>query len=433
MTYPELSLLPETKTATDFVREFEEPMGLDYLHSPLEVRSSTHPEGVRYDLLIDHAPLDAGDLHAFTHGVAPYPGFDSVYGIVADWNVVDRAEDGSPYAQRLVNLHTHLGKAWDEFSRSRPAFLRVMQDGMDFSASMHFDASPSNEYFKRAEDIVTHRLVTDAAEALGGEHTLLEEVLRTTGVENPQAVVLDAMSQVLNRTRNARRQLQNPQRIIDSFKNRPASSRARLVELMTVGWSKEYRQVFDDVVRNAAYHQIKMEDGATYYVRRATVDCDPLEQVAQAKVERSDRFEAKIAELKLSSKEHYFHRPQERKTKVVVPGSVKVVQPPSTIEPQLAWVKKNDGTRQFLIGREHTQDETGAFHFKDGVLGVLLAAYFAPEVRSEWPTHMGVKGSRLEQGLGAAQVPVLALFPHVQKRLLGSEFIENAEKLAGKR
>jgi hypothetical protein len=430
MTYGEQVLTSGANTVAAIASAFEERPGLNYLRAPISVRAINHPDGTRYDMSLDHPHLDANGLHAFTNAVAPHPNEDSKNGIVSDWNIVDRANEGSAAAQHLVNIHTYLGKAWQEFSLSRPAFLRVMSDGLDYSAFLHFDAHTHDEFFKRAEDIPTHRLVTDAAIALGGEQAVLDEVLRITGVEDPKAFILDAMSQALNGTRNARRQLMNEQRIMDSFNNRSAASRARLVELMTVKWSKEYRQVFDRVVRNAIYQQIETGDGVGYYVRRDDLDCDLAEQVANARVERNGRYEARVAELKFSSHNYYYHRYEERTRRVVVPGSFKILEPVSTIEPKLAWVKRSDGSRHFLIEREQSQDETGVPIFHDGVLGVMLAAYLSPEVRAEWPVRMGVRGAQREQALGAAQVPVLALFPHVQKRLLEADFIRNAEMLA---
>jgi hypothetical protein len=100
------------------------------------------------------------------------------------------------------------------------------------------------------------------------------------------------------------------------------------------------------------------------------------------------------------------------------------------IEPKLSWIHRDDDSRKFIVEREIDQPSEGSPCHKDGVLGVMLAAYFSPQVRKSWPEHMGLRSSGFKQALGPAQIPVLTLFPHVQKRLLESELIKGAEELA---
>lgn len=95
------------------------------------------------------------------------------------------------------------------------------------------------------------------------------------------------------------------------------------------------------------------------------------------------------------------------------------------MRPAIGW-RREDGERQFLISPQYAEIEGRHRIYTDGVLGALAVAYLSPEVRTQWPTKVGLPGSAYQQSMGPAQVPVLTLM--FEKQLLNrSSLIQSLE------
>jgi hypothetical protein len=86
-------LIGNLQVSQDLGIRFQEPNGVAYLDAPLHVFRTRQPGGDRFDVRVEHQPLDSAQLFGFLREVAPNKRpLNSMYGVLADWRIVDQAE-----------------------------------------------------------------------------------------------------------------------------------------------------------------------------------------------------------------------------------------------------------------------------------------------------------------------------------------------------
>jgi len=404
------TFVPRDKLGLDF-KEQE----LRYLDAEFAVTATPESNGAtRYDVGIDHGSLHArqlinllGQISGRTDGREPF------LGIIADWDVVDRAktETRSPYAANLVDLHQHLGDSWQEFMRSRGRWLSILvnEEPPRFGSRHAAYGSP----FRRKDLVGIGTLAADTARARTESIDALIAGFETTGIDDAHSFVVSSIQTAINRNRNPHRQLSDEFKIRRHFGSMNPKTRENIIKRMFAGLEDHQVKALVDAVSDAIYETIDTDEGC-YYIPKANLSRPFDESMSSAKVVRKGMFEAMIVDLIIDRK--HVH--------AMVPGSLKSDDPATTVAPLLSW-RNVDGQREFII--ERRTEHTDGLIFHDGVLGIMLAAYLSPDVTKDWPRTMSIRGSR-EQVIGAAQVPVLALMRRAQ--LLKTDFVEAAEEVA---
>ncbi len=403
-----------------FVESFEEPPNLKLLDSLLTVEATTtEGEDVIYTAHLHPSGLDPAQFHELLRAVAPAGLGTSAKAINEDWELPNRHS-----ATRLLELHSHLGTAWEVFMASRRTFMRVMADNTNLEDWRYKIVRGASQNILIPEHKVdVSKLVTAAlADTVEGPHLL--EPLVEVGINDPRHLILEGVKVALNQDRNGREQLRGERSILRQFRLLSTSSKEKVLAELPNYVSNDSGTSFLEMARFALFDSFKAEDGNRYYVPKSDIEGSLVEQASQTEVVREGKYEAKVFKLR-----HIFLRLSRWYTQklIMMPGSIEQTEPTSTIRPHIRWSKSPRGEREFIL-EEPVEKSNG--QYEDSVLGVLVVAYFTPEVRQKWPNAMSVKGSRIKQPIQEAQVPVLALMPGVQRSLLNSRFITEAEKLA---
>lgn len=405
----------ETTAAELILGSVESIESVDYLEAPLGVFRTKQYDGSRFDVVIDHDALDGEQLLEFLNVAAPYEGRQTLRGVIGDWNVVDRAQvDGQLGASELVELHKHLGSPWIEFMKSRRGFLATLEDARNPLDRYIPSGTPS---LLSLEDVQNK----SANEILARHARSIEEIaesLKKLGLEDADTLVIDAVTQEVNKKRHPNRQLSREEAIKRRFQSWHPTRKFALFKRLLSEAGEVNRKSFIETARLSMFDFATFEDGEVYAYPKELLD-KTLQEIYDQRVRTIEgSFQGEYISLR---------DPIGNVEQVLVPGSVKRVHAGPRISPLIAWERDNKGKRSFVFERK--TEAAASINFRDGVLGVLAVAYFAPDVRKSgkvWPSRMPIRGSR-EQIIGAAQVPVLALMR--QGQLLKSDFVEAVESI----
>lgn len=393
---------------------FNEPEHLSQLTQPLDVfRSRTH-DGDRFDAVVRHEPMSGREFLGFLNEVAPYKGFAaSPEGVIGDWNVVDRMHDPQAVrARELVEMHKALGGPWLEFLKSQPAFLGVMED----ARAPRFDRRYSLPSLIKLEHIRSQALSDVTAIGANSVDDMLDILERGVGGIDRE-LVLDALKAEVNKKRKSPQKPIKKEEVLQRrFKSWSEHRRMSFIRDVLGDLPEEDREAFIESTVDELYDTAVMPDGVTYGYRRAKLPAS-----------LDDIYAARTTVVDGAYKGEYIQLPNEKGDleDVLVPGSVHRFVDGPTIAPLISWSRSRTGERDFIIERRTRAD--GNFRFNDGVLGVLAIAYFSPDVRAIWKDKLPIRGS-VEQIMGAAQVPVLALMR--QGQLLKTDFVQAVESAA---
>ena len=396
--------------------DFEEPDNIEYLGAAINVFRRAENDGDRFDVVIEHPALTSDELRDFLALVAPSKFADSKYGIIADWDILDDPDTQNRVAQRLVALHARLGSSWNEFALSQPAFIRTMRGiGPTYlgSPGRHPISKRLIAATEFGEEIFKNLKATVGAKS--EKHKLFLELLTNAGVEDPENFLMERMKAEVNRKQNPRRdKITNPKTIVKRFNHLGTKRRGNFMNLLIADLDEEQTQAFWLHLQETMYDEFTAEDGQSYFVPRIVANRPPEQSYNDTITLRDGYYEADF---------EWVPTDDGRLERVLVPGSLRLVETAPAISPLLAWRRDMDGKRSFIYERHKERGEP----YRDGVLGALAVAYFSPEERDSWPDRLPIGDSRT-QAMGAAQVPVLALMRSVQ--LLKTDFVEAAESLA---
>lgn len=368
-----------------------------------DVQSGT----VTYTAMSEHAPLHGQNLVDMLNTVAPVSGFASA--VVADWVLPDHVGSPGSYSSNLVRAHQTMGQAWNEFMASRPAFLQLFSEAANPQLNVN---SRSNPVYTAEELSLRKAAATVVAagtfeEALG----MLTEIIEVAEIPDAADLARDTMVDAVNRRRKHSR-LTNDEKLAAHFGRVNPRHLTDEVREQILKLPADARDRLSSAAEAVLYDRIKTEDQDEFYIPKTLGD----------RTGRSETTEPVRALL------------QRRFDDVVA-----VELPPeysefacSTIEPVLQWQTTPDGERSFVLGQtaEALPDHV---NYQDNVAGVLLAAYLQPDVTATWQPRRSfgktgeVRNGAIGQGMGPAQVPVLALLPKQRQQLLGSPLIEAAE------
>jgi hypothetical protein len=401
---------------------FTEPARMTYLDSPVSVYKSSHPAGERFDVVSTHGALDGEQLLGFLKEVAPNKRVrEGVEGVVADWNVVDRAHSKDDFyasrAQELVKTHEQLGGSWVEFLRSQPAFLATMEDACMPRFDRHYRGFSQARFLTTAEVAreAPRDIIRQAPASIDG----IVGVLESSGIgpEELEAFVVEAVKTDVNAKRRSHQAPVIRRGTLEDKYSRWSKSMKRgflkgLIERMP----EEQRDILMARARENMYDTVTLPSGEEIAYPRNLLPGTLADALEDRAAVVDGAYEGQF--VKLRNKDG-------KVADALVPGSVRRLTPASRVSPLLAWTRTGEGERRFVFERKTTIND--GIQFRDGVLGALAVAYFSPDVRAEWPEYMSIRGSR-KQVMGPAQVPVLVLMRKAQ--ILKADFIEAAESAA---
>jgi len=404
--------------------DIEEPERLSFLESTVSAYRTPTATGVRYDVVLDHAPLDGLQLMDFLYQVAPYKDFRfGLGGVAGDWDVVDRAASGSDGAKRLTHLHHRLGQSWVDFMASRPAFLGVAHDAMDpYFPGTYANRDrliPTNDLTK--SDFYNRLLVRATASP-----SAMIELLEHGGVIAPEGLVIRMLANEVNKKRQGYREVR-PHKLEDRYNSWGSSRKRSFVRhLFRTQIPIHKADTLIDSDGNSVFDTITAEDGRSY-----SYPNEHLEEGLSVAYEKRERVTSRHYEA-----QQIILRFKDGKTEpVLIPGSIHEVEGfvARTIQPHIAWETEHGSSERKFILERAEEDRV----ITDGVLGVLAVAYASPQITSSWRNRMKIpmdKGKPKErrardgQEIGIAQVPVLALMRGSQ--LLGSDLVQTVESMA---
>jgi len=406
----------------DLAVDFEEPTGLSYLTSPMNVFKSEIPVGTQYTVLPEHPPIDGDGLHDLLNETAPYKSsLTGLLGVIDDWNIVDKNDGGN-----LVNRHAgSLGTSWTDFLDSRPAFLQTYQDahrpnfGQDAYRSIfgRLDTNVLTPSHLVEQSTQLDHLVTHASRSVEGMVELLEEA----GQETAHDLVYTAIKREINKHRD--HPITRQETVVKRWDALGERRRRDLTAKLLNKVNPAIQLEAINLVRDRNYETVVMENGQEISVYSRGLIKSLEQSYAERRVVRKWRFGATVISIMRQSPK-YSHQ------NVVLPNSEVELYPATLMTPAISWTKNRDGEREFILPRvTHEGDGIKPTHHVDGVLGVIATAYASPDIRGAWPSQRGM-GSRSNrtQFMGAAQIPVLALM--YRSRLLKSPLLDVAEALA---
>lgn len=401
--------------------EFDE-ISLDYLDSEFTVKATPETDGsTRYDVVPAHESLKSAGLRELLGRITVGQNLqESPRAIIADWDIVDRAQTrrGSERerAQELVDLHQGLGGAWQEFMKSRPEWLSLLIDEDD--PRFHGVAPWHHNPFMNEERVDLRDVLETIARSGSKGFEILVEAMGISGVDNPDEVVFSGLRQSINARRGQFSQVKGDYRTKRHVMSVGIIERTTMLTRLLQGMDADQLDAFVEFTRDNLYQTYEAPSGTRYYVRSVDIK-DPLEIVMQS-AEPVERGGIKATAVTINQR-------YDRKKRVLVPESVDRSGMSRELVPLLSW-RNMDGKREFIIERRTEEVENGVV-FYDGVLGVMLAAYMAPELTATWPDRMKVpRTDSREMEIGAVQVPIIALMRRGQ--LLKTEFITAAEAVS---
>ncbi len=403
--------------------DFKEPGGLALLDARLDVyRTEVSPGHERFDVTIDHPPLNDKTLLALLGEVAPYKdGFGpSAGGTIGDWVILDPRDPSGQSPVRdssgLVRLHQRLGGAWNEFALSQPAFISVLRTGEtpSFGTNGHL-ARLAN--IGRSRTIVK-QYIQENNDSLDGFMGRLEEA----GIKGAERIVFEgiARSNIVRRNRRSQSQTAfNPQQepeLRRRFNAAPLTQRNGLLEkIVYEKLGEEARKKLSATLRGD-YDWATLGDEKLAYPRKKLAKGATLaDAITKPYIRSVGIYDIEAIDL-----------PLHDGTTLVLEtnGRPQRVRQGTTIQPLLSW-ERRDEERDFQFERTSTPIEGGPeLAHTDGLLGVLALAYLQPDARAGWPKRQHI-GKRVQE-MEAAQVPVLALMK--KSSLLGSRLVQIVEE-----
>lgn len=429
---PGIELLPrDAQRCGEFcVREalgvsFEEIEPLALLDAPVQVYSSISETGTpRFDVTIGHNPLDGLDLLNFLKTIAPEKPNNHIEGILGDWDIINPAnQERNSFNRDLAELHAKLGTSWEEFAKSQPAFYHPLEDAkLPYSLydNGYWSGTPKLIPEERAKQMENSTILSGYAKSAPPTLEDMVEKLRAIGIEVDEEALLGKAKNVINNGRLKKTKNYKPIRSPDALRRKfmgwPKSQRRAFFRSFVYGLSDDERKKILEVRNEEIFDSVELADEAIYCYPRRLLDAPLAEVCASSTTVREGAYEGEFIELTADDGE---------KCQVLLPKSTRYVGGGRKVAPLISWQRDETGKRQFIFERapQPSTEEVSV----DGVLGALAVAYFSPEIRKEWPKHLGIGDSR-KQFMGAAQVPVLALMRRAQ--LLKSPFIEQAEAIA---
>jgi len=399
---------------------FDEPTGINYLETPLRVFRTETADGDRFDVSVDHEPLNGSQLFDFLKQAAPGGHNDTVPGVIDDWRIID---DPTENDKKLINLHHRLGSAWNEFVLSQPAFIATLRDAVvpDFRLKIreeNHQILPELDGLNFSSNSIHYSLLNIIGSSLTDGLALLDAT--NTGISD---VIYGLIARQLNiRCDNPKKHVQVNDRtrpmLEARFQNWGTKRRLSLISDALTMLGPDAPTKITRELRDIMYEFVILPDGKTrLYPRPFLAEGEALKKAYdQRYVVRKDNFVADAIEVKSSKGAMITY---------LVPHSIRRYASNPLISPLIAWERSGDGGRRLII--ERSQDGSEPVHYRDGVLGAVALAYFSPEARADeesWPLAKPI-GARRAQGMGAAQVPVLALMS--EANLLTTDFIEAAE------
>jgi hypothetical protein len=404
--------------------DFREPKSLGYLDSTFNLYRQEGEDGaVRFVAFSDHPPINGDQLHDFLTVLAPVKSFaDFKRGVIGDWNLVDRAstektsEDSQGWLNRLVSIHEHLGKAWDDFLVSRPAFLAAYTD----TQVPYFGEDPSkwlapSDKVRRSEHIIN--LARMASKNLSS----IAELLVKSGLdeETAKGFAFDAVKREVNRNRSKSHPIERESKVLKRFNSWGEHRRVDFITKQLMKLDPTIQKEIIDLTRQYNYETIQLDDGTEISINTHGLRQSLTDAYAERKVVAWGRFRAETIVVKQAT----------GNTKVVLPNSLQSLWPASVLSPVIAWERTRDGNRRFVLPHLVNEgNEQVPTHTLDGVLGLLAVAYASPQARADWPKQRGLPGSKAYQQMNIPQVPVLALM--YRARLANAPFIRTAERIA---
>lgn len=407
------SKVGELVPASDLGIDFTEPDALSYLTTPLHIFRSEIEGKTRFEVVSSHEPLRSEALVEILNEVAPIRR-DNIYayadGIIDDWDIVDKARTKDDHYTRLVGLHSLLGGPWEEFLKSRGRLLSVLIGGRFPNTLRPQYGDPK---LVKGSTIDYEMVVAEISRAKRSSLDILISALDGTGIVDAKSLVFKGIKNTVNTDRPLHKHIKDNDKSqkyyesVDYWRRRVLVSRillnAKLNEEQQDAFTKSatpqlFETILDTPDDKFLYPKVDLKEGA--------LDThNPT--VIQRGIYKATQVELRLADGK--------------RRHAIVPETIHTVEEPPKVSPLLSWERDEDGNRKFIIEREKEHKES--LHFKDGTLGVLLAAYFAPEVRENWPRRMKIRNR--SQGMGAAQVPVLALMRKAE--LLQTDFTQAVE------
>jgi len=403
---------------------FHEPAGLAYSSSEAIIKSARQGDTTHYSLSFEHDPLDAQQFLTFLDRVAPYKGDADLYGVIGDWNVVDMVGkdtfNGKSESKRLVGIHEKMGTPWTEFMKSRGAFLQVLDDARIPIFGRVGVVPDGVEVFNSSKlrRIAQGQLLGEAGTKIAFDEAI--QVLEEAGVEDAAKKFHTTLRVIVNRQRrrNRARTTNDPQEIAEG------SKRKNVIYQLSLLLPPEKLEALINEKLTEMYGTYVAPDGTAYSFPHSqyTYSNEEFEDVMNDKqVVRQGNFEAEVTAFQRISP----WQNEVEKFTLVTPGSVHQVAG-STVRPIITWSKDRSGQRKIDFTR-NVEPLNGSLVYTDGIMGALAIAYHSPDITTSWPSTMSLGTGRVQK-LGAAQVPVLALFPKYLNQLTNSPFIEAAEE-----
>lgn len=390
---------------------FDEPKALDFFNSSVEVSSFESENGlVKYVADIQHPPLSGSGLFELLTEVAPTKDTGPLP-VIFDWRMPDNEKE---YRQ-LGPMHEKLGLAWETFMGSRRYFLNNLE--FNIAPSVVFSAFHPEKFFIKADTITGKDVISEALKTEGISGAVVEELLKEAGVANPQFSIFPVMQAVVYRRNPPGRNIKNQSHVKKRFNTFPKSRIAIELPKVADHMSDEQREELLAIGKPRYFMPFTGDDGEEYVFAKTLLRSnDEIEKLITIK--EKGNFKARILEIP--------HRRLAGYERHLVPGSFQQINNSGLkLCPRIEWEKLPDGERRFVFSDAQEFDGKTI----DSVLGALVLSYFAKDLRGSWPKKLRIGRSR-EQTMGQAQVPVLVLFPAIQRALLESDFIINAEKIA---
>ncbi len=414
----------------------QEPAQLAFLSSPAHLLKRDLENGAEYLAVFAHPPLQGENLLRFLKKVAPDPDAkqDTALGVFFDWVLPERPEyyrDGG--GERLLRLHQALGRHWTDFEQSRPDFISALMSGRE----------PGPFMYRQRQQQVTLFTEQDLQKRFSGR-ALDFSVLKATfeGDDSPDPTERIA-NYMLERGKIGRRTFRD---IINGKRQR--SVRAIFSE-DSKGFTQRYLDELSQEQRERGishliqneYVTLKADEERTLYVARSAIHGVSQDELQTAYDTRQlSELEPTIGSFGPEPNNYVVDKgtllTRKGPREVYFTHTLRHGENSVALQPVLHWrtTEMPDGTScRELITDDQSEANIPRLPGEPRVVasrlaGLLALAYISPDIREKWPPEMGLKGSQKKQGLGAAQVTVLALMQ--RNSLLKSPVVAKMEELS---
>jgi len=405
------------------------PKGLDFSNVRIHVlKAKIDDLKDEYCAVFEHEPLKSESFMNLLSESAPSQN-QSSYGVLDDWSLPDRTINPIPLrnpTDKLLSDHVQaLKQHWADFEGSRYLFMRALSAGTDHFERNVLARGSLMVKFLRPDEVET--LFQDKRSKF--DYHTSRRVFETEGLPSFVETTAQYLAEDgIVSARDAVRIAQGKTRKIAAqlFQSHGKQYASRYFD----GLSEEQKAVALQSYSDYKFLSISTgQDEAMFIPRNLGASAEDLAEAYGRRLTRQLPKTGQDVDVATV-------RTRDGQRSVVFAHTLRDGVEEVSIQPVLTWQTKHgaDGPERELIVDAHDPKEfmNPKRHVYESVIGGLLCtAYLSPEIRNNsklWPNSMRFPGGKRDQGLGAAQVPVLALMRRNQ--LLSSELIENLEAFA---